>query len=233
MAGQLAEKTGLGLASPKAPLHPLVTCPTSHVLDHIYSSQPSQGREWHLLRWAVFRPGPGFILRASLHWERPMVLYKPYLNFALRGSRSHNLRVNGLGFLLTFCCVEHWALGMWVQLLMTGSPIAPLERNHTSEDKEQVVMVSTFPSHQQDTADQCAYLLFGCCNGHLTGLLNFPFSVLFYTRANFILPQSKDFSGGSPLLINSNKLLPQNFRPSIPLAHHSLYRPALLPNHIS
>lgn len=100
---------------------------------------------------------------------------------------------------------------------MMGSPIARLERSHTSEDKEQVVMVSTFPCHlAQDTAEQCAYLLFGCCNGHLTGLLNFPFSVLHYTRAHFILPQSKGFSGGSPLLINSNKLLPQNFRPSIP-----------------
>lgn len=53
MAGQLAEETALGLASPKAPLHPLVTCTTSHVLDHIYSSQPSQGRGRDLLRWAV------------------------------------------------------------------------------------------------------------------------------------------------------------------------------------
>lgn len=107
-----------------------------------------------------------------------------------------------------------------------GAPLASVERSHTSEDKEQIVMVSTFPSHlARDTADQCAYLSFGCCDGHLTGLLDVPFSVLLHARPNFVHPQPKAFSGGSPLLINSSKLSPRNHRLSTLLAHHALHRP--------
>ena len=100
---------------------------------------------------------------------------------------------------------------------MMGPPLTLFERSHTLEDKEQVVMGSTFLSHHaRDTADKCAYLSFGCCDSHLTGLLDVPSFVLLHTRPSFIQPQPKAFRDGSPLLINSNKLSPQNRRLSIP-----------------
>lgn len=89
-----------------------------------------------------------------------------------------------------------WSIGQRAHFLAMGPPISPFERSHTSEEKEQVETMSTFPSPPaQDTAGQCSYLSFGCHSGHLTGLPSpdCPCSVLLYTRAHFTLLPSIGF----------------------------------------